>query len=100
MQNRILLSLMLLLFPLRLHSVIGVPLLFFISIFSMALPGSPRIRQLTLMCAVYLDRSTGSTDGTDSSASFNQPFGIGLDLSGNIYVADTANNKIRKIVCQ
>ncbi|SVA58049.1 uncharacterized protein METZ01_LOCUS110903, partial [marine metagenome] len=41
--------------------------------------------------------SIGSVDGTGADAQFNGPGGIGLDSSGNIYVADTHNNKIRKI---
>jgi coenzyme F420-reducing hydrogenase beta subunit len=42
--------------------------------------------------------STGSTDGTGSGARFNNPWGLACDTSGNIYVADTTNNIIRKIV--
>jgi sugar lactone lactonase YvrE len=42
-------------------------------------------------------RSVGSTDGTGSSARFNRPRGIAVDASGNVYVADTGNNVIRKI---
>ncbi|MBK9502396.1 MAG: hypothetical protein IPO06_24045 [Leptospiraceae bacterium] len=41
--------------------------------------------------------SIGSTDGTGISASFKYPQGLGIDSSGNIYVGDTQNNKIRKI---
>mgnify|MGYP000860961557 FL=1 len=40
---------------------------------------------------------TGSADGTGSSARFYNPFGICIDPSGNIFVADTYNHKIRKI---
>ena len=42
--------------------------------------------------------STGSTDATGSAARFNIPLGVVCDTSGNIYVADTSNNTIRKIV--
>ncbi len=41
--------------------------------------------------------SKGSTDSNGTSASFNQPYGVAVDSSGNIYVADNYNNKIRKI---
>ena len=41
--------------------------------------------------------SHGSADGTGSNARFWAPFGIAVDRSGNVYVADTANNTIRKI---
>jgi sugar lactone lactonase YvrE len=41
--------------------------------------------------------SHGSADGTGSNARFWAPFGIAVDGSGNVYVADTANNTIRKI---
>lgn len=41
--------------------------------------------------------TAGSSNGTGSSARFNQPFSITRDGSGNLYVADTNNNTIRKI---
>ena len=41
--------------------------------------------------------SHGTADGTGSNARFWAPFGIAVDRSGNVYVADTANNTIRKI---
>jgi sugar lactone lactonase YvrE len=41
--------------------------------------------------------SHGSADGIGGNAQFWAPFGIAVDGSGNIYVADTANNTIRKI---
>jgi hypothetical protein len=39
----------------------------------------------------------GSTDGTGLAATFNNPYGLAADASGNIYVADYSNHKIRKV---
>ena len=39
---------------------------------------------------------SGSTDGTGSGAQFSQPGAIAVDRAGNLYVADTINNTIRK----
>lgn len=41
--------------------------------------------------------SAGAVDGSRTAASFNHPIGITTD-SKNLYVADTINNSIRKIV--
>jgi RHS repeat-associated protein len=41
--------------------------------------------------------SQGSVDGTGTAASFYYPCGVAIDASGTLYVADTYNNKIRKI---
>jgi len=40
---------------------------------------------------------TGSTNGIGTATSFSNPRGIAVDSSGNIYIADTWNNMIRKI---
>lgn len=40
---------------------------------------------------------SGFADGTGAAASFNQPKGITIDNSGNLYVTDSENNAIRKI---
>ena len=39
----------------------------------------------------------GSEDGTNSAAHFSQPAGVAVDSAGNLYVADTFNNAIRKV---
>ena len=41
--------------------------------------------------------TAGSTDGTGSAARFSSPSGVAIDSAGNVYVADTFNNTIRKI---
>lgn len=40
---------------------------------------------------------SGSVDATGTSASFNRPAGVCVDGSGNLYVADQLNHRIRKI---
>jgi len=41
--------------------------------------------------------SVGCVDGVSTSATFYYPSALALDTSGNVYVADTGNNIIRKI---
>src|SRR5438874_2432196 len=41
--------------------------------------------------------SPGSADGTGSAARFQNPECVATDSSGNVYVADSDNNTIRKI---
>ncbi len=42
-----------------------------------------------------LPGSSGSADGSGSAVRFNRPFGIAVDSSGNLFVADSGNNTIR-----
>ena len=39
----------------------------------------------------------GFADGEGTDAQFNIPWGIAVDASGHLYVADFSNHKIRKI---
>ncbi len=41
--------------------------------------------------------SAGAADGTGSDARFNNPAGVAVDGSGNVYVTDTLNNTLRLI---
>ena len=41
--------------------------------------------------------STGSMDGTNGTARFDGPAGVTVDSAGNVYVADTYNDTIRKL---
>ena len=43
------------------------------------------------------DGTAGFADGKGTSAKFNNPSGIAVDRTGNIYVTDRGNNQIRKI---
>ncbi|MGB3586783.1 MAG: NHL repeat-containing protein, partial [Tunicatimonas sp.] len=39
----------------------------------------------------------GDTDGSGTIAQFDRPKGVAIDADGNVYVADTGNDKIKKI---
>ena len=53
---------------------------------------------VTTFAGVYTGSGSGSlVDGPANASYFNNPIGIAVDLSGNVYVADTGNNCIRRI---
>ncbi|MBI5610437.1 MAG: SMP-30/gluconolactonase/LRE family protein, partial [Deltaproteobacteria bacterium] len=59
-----------------------------------------RIRKVTpagVTTTIAGNAAPGYTDGKGTLALFNLPFGIAIDKSGTLYVADYNNNVIRKI---
>jgi DNA-binding beta-propeller fold protein YncE len=47
--------------------------------------------------SIVAGSTPGYRDGIGESAMFNEPRGLEIDKEGNIYVADSGNNRIRKI---
>lgn len=59
-----------------------------------------RIRKITpdgMVTTLAGSGLSGSTNGPGTSARFSSPHGLCVDTSGNVYVAERLNNKIRKI---
>jgi sugar lactone lactonase YvrE len=66
-------------------------------------PGNNRVRKITVSSGVLITiagTGTGSYSGdgdTATSATLSSPKGVAFDASGNLYIADSGNNCIRKL---
>jgi hypothetical protein len=61
-----------------------------------------RVRKVNAQGTISTLAGTGAQGfsgdgGPAASAVLNDPFGLGVDASGNVYIADTYNNRIRKV---
>lgn len=61
--------------------------------------GNNRIRKVTPegVVTTVAGSERGYANGVGKAARFDEPFGVAVDLAGNLYVADLNNNRIRKI---
>ena len=61
--------------------------------------GNHRIRAIMYATkAVRTLAGGGSIGGIGSAATFNKPYGVAPDLSGNVFVVEAGNHAVRKIV--
>lgn len=66
--------------------------------------GNHRIRKVNPEGIISILAGSGGTGysgdgGVATSASLNKPEGVAVDSKGNVYIADTQNNRIRMVVC-
>lgn len=77
-------------------SVLVLVLVALVSTATPAVPTSPTAPRATL--AVYAgDGVSGYVNGPAATSRFAGPFGLAVDAAGTLYVADTGNNRIRRI---
>jgi sugar lactone lactonase YvrE len=64
--------------------------------------GCGRIRKMSpagvVITLAGIDGGSGGADGFGWDASFDEPYGVAVDSGGDVYVADSGNNRVRKIV--
>jgi len=62
--------------------------------------GNDRIRIITssgIVTTLAGSSASGSTNGTGANARFDRPNGMAIDQSGNLYIGDYGNSRLRKI---
>ncbi len=61
--------------------------------------GNHKIRKITQAGVVttFAGSTQGDANGTGTAAQFNYPYGVAIDGSNNVYVADTFSQKVKKI---
>ena len=72
-------------------------LLFAVAFLAFSAGGAARAQQYFWGNYAGLPGSAGSQDNTGTAARFSNPMATAVDSNGNVYVADTSNNTIRKI---
>ena len=59
-----------------------------------------RVRRVTPQGVISTVAGNGTQGGPASSAQLSSPAGVAVDASGNLFIADTANNRIRNVTPQ